>query len=284
MSRTWESTMAMLLKYCSASVEAKTILPFHWIAGITLSSEIIINLWLHVAIGTFLQITWGPITFAVWSSVLLSCRLLIPLCLHTILYRLLFFFQCTQYFQCTLMYTVFSVHTHVFNFETHVGLCPRLLTFSLAKFVGSPTASSTLNYGITLNYLNCGWHFPFWVVVCPVAYCTLVMLDIPRQQQLRWTTWGLPQYILAALMKKRKDDEWDYQYSSYNWGVAYWWKNTCRTKTGECSTQWAFHLKRSAIIKNVSHPKMQKQKKIAKTFQIISTPNNVCPAFIGEVT
>ena len=47
MSRTWESTMAMLLKYCSASVEAKTILPFHWIAGITLSSEIIINLWLH---------------------------------------------------------------------------------------------------------------------------------------------------------------------------------------------------------------------------------------------
>ena len=37
------------------------------------------------------------------------------------------------------MYTVFSVHTHVFNFETHVGLCPRLLTFSLAKFVGSPT-------------------------------------------------------------------------------------------------------------------------------------------------
>jgi hypothetical protein len=59
-------------------------------------------------------------------------------------------------------------------------------------------------------------------------------------------------------MKKRKDDEWDDQIID-NWGVSCWWTNTCRTKiflSGECSTQWAFLLKRSAIIKHVSQPKI----------------------------
>mgnify|MGYP006178820031 CR=1 FL=1 len=53
----------------------------------------------------------------------LACRLLIPACLHTILYHLLF------------------LHPyHSLTFETHVGLCPHLLTFSLANtFDGSPT-------------------------------------------------------------------------------------------------------------------------------------------------
>jgi hypothetical protein len=33
------------------------------------------------------------------------------------------------------------------------------------------------------------------------------MLGVPGEQYLRCTTYGLPLYILAALMKKRKDDE-----------------------------------------------------------------------------
>ena len=36
---------------------------------------------------------------------------------------------------------------HSLNFETHVGLCPRLFTFSLDKFVSSPTGGSDDNNG-----------------------------------------------------------------------------------------------------------------------------------------
>ena len=107
------------------SVAAKKILLFNWIAVITLSSEIIINLWLHGYWHLLLQTTWGPRALIVWSSALFSCRLLIPACLHTILYHLLFL----------CLY-------HSFDFTTHVGLCPPLLTFSLDKFTGSPTHST----------------------------------------------------------------------------------------------------------------------------------------------
>ena len=49
------------------------------------------------------------------------------------------FYYTNSYIGAAGMYMVFSVHTHVCNFETHVGLCPRLLIFFLAKFVASPT-------------------------------------------------------------------------------------------------------------------------------------------------
>jgi len=94
-----------------------------------------------MVIGTSLhQITRGPRALTVLSSVLSSCRLLIPgACLYTILYLL--------HFLCLY---------HPFNFETHVhvGLCPRLLTFSLDKFASSPTHSCDEATVLTCWFIN----------------------------------------------------------------------------------------------------------------------------------
>ena len=108
----------------------------------------------------------------------LPCRLLIPACLHTILYHLLF------------------LHPyHSLTFETHVGLCPCILTFSLDNFVSSPTPPTVLDYHPLPSWVPYCFVLPSRTLAVSVALsCCATLLSS------RHVSWLLHVYHVPGLL------------------------------------------------------------------------------------